>query len=113
MKLHFEAVCTKNIESILDLKIRPEQSAYIETVAQCLSEAARDKRWRPVGIYDKYDLIGFAMYGYFFLEYFPIGRLWLDRFLIDCRYQGKGYGKAAMEGLLDRLFSEYQKKRFI
>ena len=34
--------------------------------------------------------MGFAMYGWFFWEYFPRGRLWLDRFLIDRRCQGRG-----------------------
>ena len=32
----------------------------------------------------------------------------LDRFLIDNRYQGKGYGKAALKLLITRLFCEYQ-----
>ena len=30
------------------------------------------------------------------------------RFLIDNRYQGKGYGKAALKLLITRLFCEYQ-----
>lgn len=29
-------------------------------------------------------------------------------FLIDNRYQGKGYGKAALKLLITRLFCEYQ-----
>ena len=46
------------------------------------------------------------MYGYF-PEPAP-GQLWLDRLLIDKRYQGKGYGKQAVLSLLDRLHTEYQ-----
>ena len=48
-----------------------------------------------MGIYDGNVLIGFAMYGLFW-EYLPFGRLWLNRFLIDRRYQSMGYGKAAL-----------------
>ena len=92
------------------LQLLPHQQGYIETVAQCLSEAKRYRVWRPVGIYDEHTLIGFAMYGFFFWEYLPKGRLWLDRFLIDYHYQGKGYGKTALQKLLDRLEQEYHKK---
>ncbi len=41
----------------------------------------------------------------------PVGRLWLDRFLIDSHYQGKGYGKAALQGILAFLASKYPKKK--
>ena len=50
------------------------------------------------------------MYG-FFWEYLPFGRLWLDRLLIDRRFQGRGYGQAALAALLERLEREYHKKR--
>lgn len=40
----------------------------------------------------------------------PRGRLWLDRFLIDCRYQGNGYGKAALELMIKYLSRKYHEK---
>ena len=83
-----------------------EQAGFIESVSECLREADELELWRPVGIYDSDTLIGFAMYGYF-PEPAP-GQLWLDRSLIDKRYQGKGYGKQAVLSLLDRLHTEYQ-----
>ena len=43
------------------------------------------------------------MYG-FFWEYLPFGRLWLDRLLIDRRFQGLGYGRAALAALLDQSY---------
>lgn len=35
----------------------------------------------------------------------------VDRLLIDRRYQGKGYGRLAVEGLLSNLWREYGKKK--
>lgn len=32
--------------------------------------------------------------------------MWLDRLLIDARYQGRGYGKAALRGLIRQFFAE-------
>lgn len=107
--IHFEVVTNVNRKEICGLKILEEQSTFVESVTDCLSEADARSCWRPVGIYQDTDLIGFAMYG-FFWEYFPLGRLWLDRFLIDARFQGHGYGKAAFAALLKRLDGEYLHK---
>ena len=46
------------------------------------------------------------MYGCF-AQPEPEGQLWLDRLLIDKKYQGKGYGKRVVLALLDRLRTEY------
>ena len=33
--------------------------------------------------------------------------MWLDRFLIDKRFQGRGYGKPTLKLLIERLVNEY------
>ena len=110
MPLHLEPVTPADRQAVLALHTAPGQEGFVETVAQCLEEADHTRCWRPVAIYDGSTLIGFAMYG-FFWQYFPCGRLWLDRLLIDARYQGQGYGKAALTLLLDRLAHEYPRRR--
>ena len=90
MKLHLEPVTAQNREEILRLGVLPGQKGYIETVAQCMEEAGEYGGWRPVGIYDGDLPVGFSMYGFFREEYPPEGRLWLDRLLIDARFQGRG-----------------------
>ena len=104
MKLHLEPVTAQNREEILRLGVLPGQKGYIETVAQCMEEAGEYGGWRPVGIYDGDLPVGFSMYGFFREEYPPEGRLWLDRLLIDVRFQGRGYGRAALEALLGYLY---------
>ena len=104
--LHFEVINSKNRKEAEELSVFSEQSGFIESVSECLREADELELWRPVGIYDSDILIGFAMYGYF-PEPAP-GQLWLDRLLIDKKYQGKGYGKQAVLALLDKLHAEYQ-----
>ena len=105
-RLHFELVNNENRKEVEGLTVFSEQAGFIESVSECLQEADELELWRPVGIYDNNTLIGFAMYGYF-PEPAP-GQLWLDRLLIDKKYQGKGYGKQAVVSLLDRLHTEYQ-----
>ena len=79
--LHFEAVNSRNRAEVEHLEVFAEQSGFIESVTQCLQEADKLELWRPIGIYDRGMLIGFAMYGYF-PEPAP-GQVWLDRLLID------------------------------
>lgn len=104
--LQFKEVCVDNRSEVEALQLFPEQSGYIESVAECMAEADAFSQWHPIGIYADNILIGFAMYGYF-NDTSPSGQLWLDRFLIDMHYQGMGYGKAAVLALLEKLRREY------
>lgn len=106
MNLSIRPVTSENRQDILALQVKNEQEHFIETTSQCLQEADSLSVWRPVGIYNDNDLIGFAMYG-LFMDYPPNGRVWLDRFLIGAEYQGQGFGKAALSLLIERLYQEY------
>ncbi len=108
MNLNIKPITDENRDQALALRVAAGQEGFVESVSQCLEEAARKKCWRPVGIYDGETMVGFAMYGYFFWEYFPIGRVWMDRLLIDRHCQGRGYGKAAMAALIEQLVQEYR-----
>lgn len=111
MEIKILPVTEQTREEITALRILPEQRGYVETVEECLEEAAHNARWNPVGIYADEKPAGFAMYGFFEKKYYPpAGRLWLDRFLVDLHFQGKGIGKAAMEHMLGRLAAEYPQK---
>ena len=106
MKIVFEPVTAENMEDVLKLHIAGSQKGFVETVKQCLDEAREWACWRPVGIYIDGQLVGFAMYC-LWEEKSMEDRVWMDRFLIDERYQGKGYGKACLPVLLDKIQGEY------
>lgn len=109
MCLHFETVTAKNRGAVEHLALLPEQAGFIESPTECLREADASDFWRPVGIYDGTELVGFAMYGY--LPFLGEGQLWFDRLLIDKAFQGRGYAKAAIAALLGRLRQEYPCRR--
>lgn len=46
------------------------------------------------------------MYG-LFIEKDESWRVWLDRLLIDHRYQGKGYGKTSVKVLIEHILRKY------
>ncbi len=101
-------------ESILQLSTLPSQSSFIENSRKCLDDAktnAYNMTWNFYGIFLGENIIGFAMHGRQYLKPLPITRVWLDRFMIDEKYQGKGYGKNAMLLILQKLYTDYDCKK--
>ncbi|HEL3623408.1 TPA: GNAT family N-acetyltransferase, partial [Clostridioides difficile] len=90
LKLNVRIADINNWHDLVSLSVDKSQLDYIESNALSIAESKFITAWVPVGIYDENSLIGFAMYGR--LE---DDRVWLDRFMIDSKYQGKGYGKAS------------------
>ncbi|WP_342791982.1 GNAT family N-acetyltransferase, partial [Clostridioides difficile] len=102
MKLNVRIADINNWRDLVSLSVDKSQLDYIESNALSIAESKFITAWVPVGIYDENSLIGFAMYGR--LE---DDRVWLDRFMIDSKYQGKGYGKASLDFLVNHLKNEY------
>lgn len=104
MNISIKEISKDNINIVKSMRVKPEQETFIETVEECLEEASLYKEWHPVAIYYNGNIVGFAMYGCFG----PNRHTWIDRILIDGRYQGMGIGKAAMTKLIDIVLREYQ-----
>ena len=106
MTVIINEVTNDNINAVLKLHINEEQQSFIETPQQCLDEAKACSNFKPVALYWKKNLVGFAMYG-FFPEEGINGRVWLDRFLIDSKHQGLGLGSIMLSALIQRLEQEF------
>lgn len=102
MQTSISIVSVENLQAVLELRVAPDQISYIESTAQCLQEAEECSCYVPVALYADDELVGFAMYG-FFPDECESGRVWLDRFLIDAQYQGRGLGRIMLGALLDLL----------
>ncbi|TQR20620.1 GNAT family N-acetyltransferase [Psychrobacillus vulpis] len=106
MDISIHDVTHENMEQILNLSVGKLQTSFIETTSQCLEEANACTFYKPVGLYSDNTLVGFAMYG-FFPEEEVSGRLWLDRFLIDSKYQGQGFGTIMLNALIQKLVHDF------
>lgn len=106
MNIEIREVTKGNLGEILKLSVSESQKLYIESIEQCLKDALECDYYKPVGLYIDNYLVGFAMYGFFPGEDGE-GRVWLDRFLIDKKYQGKGYGNRMLEFLIQHLKCKY------
>ena len=88
--------------SIVKLEVSEEQNAFVAPNAISFSQALfqQDEAWFR-GIYAGDEPVGFAMFS--LEEGEPQAYLW--RYMIDHRQQGKGYGRRALELLIEEMRS--------
>ncbi|NHM32927.1 GNAT family N-acetyltransferase [Neobacillus terrae] len=98
MKIKLEHITRNNWEWALKLRIKDSQSKFTPEVAVSLAKVyikpdGDNVEYIPFAIYADETMVGFIMHAY---EEDTPNMYWINGFLIDERYQGKGYGKAAM-----------------
>lgn len=114
--IRLERTNGKNVWDILKLRVSDAQKSFVASNDVSIIEAyiaiTHHGQAFPFGIYDDETPVGFCMIG------FGTDDDWEDapaiakenynlwRFMIDERYQGKDYGKAAMRQILDFIASE-------
>lgn len=95
--IQLKPITGENLENVLALRVSTEQQRYVSPTAHSLAQAYvyRETAF-PFAVYANETLVGFIMFGYY--EARRQYTLW--KFLIDQRYQGRGYGRAAlMQGI--------------
>ena len=101
MSVTLRDITGDNYFQVLELKISPEQEAakFVAPVVRSLADAwyyREEGITYPKAIYANEDLVGFIMYDLDPEEQ----QVFIWRFLIDQRYQGKGYGRQTIEAVL-------------
>ena len=101
MTITFREITSDNYSQVLNLKITPAQEAakFVSPVVRSLADAwfyREEGITYPKAIYADEDLVGFIMYDLDPEEQ----QVFIWRFLIDQRYQGKGYGRQTIEAVL-------------
>jgi diamine N-acetyltransferase len=99
MTVTVREITRENWEQCVRLKVATEQESFVASNAVSLAQSKYETEWIPLAVYDDDEMVGFAMYGVYRDE----GKYWILRVMVDHRFQGKGYGRAAMGLVLDRL----------
>jgi len=97
-EISLRPITKDNLEDCCRLRVAPEQDDFVERNVGSLAEAYVTPEYHPLAVYDGEQMVGFTMYG----EETP-GRWWVIRLMVDQRFQGRGYGKAAMLALIDLM----------
>ena len=104
MTIELVAIDETNKNAVELLEVHDNQKHYIASNKRSLETAESEeycKIARPFAIYADEKLIGFTMFAFEIDSSDPNDRYWLWRFMIDKNHQGKGYGKAALEKIID------------
>src|SRR5699024_4726929 len=92
-KVYFKPLDESNEKLVREVTLKSNQRNFIETVDECLREAKEYKQWQPVAIYGSFG---------------SNRHTWIDRIMIDQKYQGRGLGKEAMKILIKQVSEEYK-----
>ena len=101
MEIELVELSEDNIGQCFELKVSGEQSGFIASNEESWNAAKENGRIaRPFAIYCDGKMVGFTMFAFDEDYEDPNDRYWLWRFMIDERYQRKGYGTAALEEII-------------
>jgi diamine N-acetyltransferase len=101
MHINLREITMGNFEQCINLKVHESQKNFVASNSYSLSEAFADKVSNPRAIYVADMMVGFIMY-----DYDPVKQTgYISRLMVDSLYQQNGYGREAMEEILQRLKS--------
>ena len=101
MSIHLIEIDKDNWEDVVDLEVYEEQADFIADNAYSLAEAKYRPECVPLAICNDYDeIVGFLMYH---TPYPEDDDYWFFRLMIDQSHQGNGYGRAAMQLVIDNI----------
>ena len=99
-------ITAETVRAVTALSVSPEQQGYVAPNAVSIAEAYFEpKAWfRAIAAGD--ELVGFVMV----YRDPAVGEFYVWRFMIDERHQGHGYGRRAVELLVDEARSDGAKR---
>jgi diamine N-acetyltransferase len=94
------SITVENWKECIELQVCDDQKDFIPSNLHSIAEAQFYPRAVSLAIYNGEDqMVGFAMYGVDEVS----GKWKVFRMMIDRAHQGNGYGRAAMEAVIERL----------
>ena len=95
--INLREITSKNLKSIIDLNVKEDQKDYVALNSVSIAQAHYSKSAWFKGIFNDDRPVGFVMLDLIEEE----NKCFLWRFMIDRKYQGKGFGKIALTQVID------------
>jgi diamine N-acetyltransferase len=109
MNILLKEVNSANWVRCAHLKVAENQKNFVATNAISLAQSKYEADCIPMCIYDDETMIGFVMFGIDKDEDETVDddQFWICRFMIDEKFQGKGYGKKSMAKIIEHIKNNY------
>jgi len=99
-QITLKSINAANWQACANLQVRENQAEFVPGNLYSIAEAQFYPDAVPLALYDEQEqLVGFVMYGVDTSN----GKWKVFRLMIDRAHQGKGYGRAAMQQVIERL----------
>jgi diamine N-acetyltransferase len=108
LTIKLQEITRDNVKQVMDLKVKPEQEKFIASNARSIAEGSTRKDAWFRAIYHNETLVGFCMIS----DIPEKAEYYLWRFMIDQQYQRRGYGRQAMEILIEHVKTRPKAKVF-
>jgi diamine N-acetyltransferase len=97
--IELRKITMENFRECINLSVAEHQKGFVASNMYSLAEAKADGVSNPLAIYTGEEMVGFIMYCFD-----PkAGTGYIDRLMVAADHQGRGYGRAAMVEVIDRL----------
>ncbi|MCH7322669.1 GNAT family N-acetyltransferase [Solibacillus sp. MA9] len=97
--LHLKPITKDNWIAAIKLKVAKDQNHFVATNAVSLAQLNFLENFYAHGIYEDETMVGFTLFGIDEEDH----EFWIYRLMIDKNYQGKGYGKEAVNLIIKAI----------
>lgn len=92
-----------NWRECVALMVGEAQKNFVAPNLRSLTDAQFNPHLFPHAIYHRGQMVGFVMYGYEVFEPHQYRMWYVMRLMVDQAQQGKGYGRAGLQGVIDKI----------
>ena len=102
MRVTLRDIDRENFVRCVKLEVGEEQKGFVAPNVYSIAESTVEPTYKVQAVYDGEEMVGFVMYGWDAEE----GCHYLARLMVDKGQQGRGYGRAATEAVIESLRGE-------
>jgi diamine N-acetyltransferase len=99
MGIHLNSITKEIWEECIELAVGEEQKRFVASNLYSIAQVQFLDNFEAFAIYDYITMVGFTLFGLDEDDY----NYWIYRMMVDKKYQGNGYGTAALNEIIRRL----------
>jgi diamine N-acetyltransferase len=99
MSISLREITPENFRECINLKVAAHQEKFVAPNVMSIAQSKIYPTYNTFAVYAEDEIVGFVMFGLDTDE----NRYYLGRMMIDEKHQGKGYGRAAILEVIQRL----------